>query len=94
MARVFSPNTNNFLAFFIVFEWGRFLERAVDKWEVKCNAKLHHNLFAVNISVLAVVFCQHFSKKQQFKAKLLFSFNLFAKHNSWYGNVHRKIIRN
>ena len=27
----FSPNTNNFLAFFIVFEWGRILESEMDK---------------------------------------------------------------
>ena len=27
----FLPNTDNFLAFFIIFEWGRILESAVDK---------------------------------------------------------------
>ena len=27
----FSPNTNNFSAFFSVFEWGRILESAMDK---------------------------------------------------------------
>ena len=27
----FLPNTNNFLAFFIVFEWGRILGSAMDK---------------------------------------------------------------
>ena len=27
----FSPNADNFLAFFVVFEWGRILESAVDK---------------------------------------------------------------
>ena len=27
----FSPNTDYFLAFFIVFEWGRILESALDK---------------------------------------------------------------
>ena len=27
----FSPNTDNFLTFFIVFEWGRILESAMDK---------------------------------------------------------------
>ena len=27
----FSPNTNNFLASFIVLEWGRILESAMDK---------------------------------------------------------------
>ena len=32
-----------FLAFFIVFEWSRILESAMDKQEVKCNAKLSRN---------------------------------------------------
>ena len=27
----FSPNTDSFLAFFIVFEWGRISESAMDK---------------------------------------------------------------
>ena len=27
----FSPNTDNFLAFFIIFDWGRILESAMDK---------------------------------------------------------------
>ena len=27
----FSPNTDNFLPFFIIFEWGRILESAKDK---------------------------------------------------------------
>ena len=27
----FSPNTDNFLTFFIVFEWGRIMESAMDK---------------------------------------------------------------
>ena len=27
----FLPKTDNFLAFFIVFEWGRILENAIDK---------------------------------------------------------------
>ena len=35
----FSPNTDNFLAFFIIFEWDRILKSAMDKNEVKCNAK-------------------------------------------------------
>ena len=26
-----SPNTNNFLAFFIIFDWGRILESAIDR---------------------------------------------------------------
>ena len=52
----FFPNTNNLLAFFIVFEWGRILESAMDKQEVKCNAKLRNSYFSVNVLVLAVVF--------------------------------------
>ena len=39
----FSPNTDYLLAFFIVFEWGRILESAMDKQEVKRNAKLRRN---------------------------------------------------
>ena len=35
----FSPNADNFLAFFIAFEWGKILESVMDKWEVKCDAK-------------------------------------------------------
>ena len=31
MARVVFTNTDNFLAFFIGFEWDRILERAMDK---------------------------------------------------------------
>ena len=31
----FLPNTDNFLAFFIVFKWGRILESAMDKQEVQ-----------------------------------------------------------
>ena len=71
MARVFSPNTNNFLAFFIVFEWGSILEIAMDKLEVICNAELCPNYFSANVSVVAVVFHQQFSKNRQFCLKLL-----------------------
>ena len=39
----FKKKTNNFLAFGIVFEWGRILESAMGKQEVKCNKKLCHN---------------------------------------------------
>ena len=62
MARVFSPNTNNFLAFFIVFEWGSILEIAMDKLEVICNAELCPNYFSVNVFVRAVVFPDKFQK--------------------------------
>ena len=41
----FLPNTDNFLAFFIVYKLGRILERAMDKQEVQFNAKLRRNSF-------------------------------------------------
>ena len=66
MARVFSPNTNNFLAFFIVFEWGNILESAMDKLEVICNAELCPNYFSVNVFVRAVVFPDKFQKPDNF----------------------------
>ena len=34
----------------------------MDYYEVKCNAKLCPNYFSVNVSVLAVVFCQQITK--------------------------------
>ena len=54
----------------------------MDKKEVKCNAKLRRNEFSVNVSVLAVVFRQQFSKNRQFQAQLSFFLNLLAKYNS------------
>ena len=66
----FLRNTDNFSAFFIVFEWGKILESVMDKLEVKYNVKLCPNYFPVNISVLAVVFRRQFLKNQQFQAKL------------------------
>ena len=39
----FLPNTDNFLAVFIVFTWGRIFERAMGKQEVECNVKLRPN---------------------------------------------------
>ena len=44
----------------------------MDKKEVKCNEKLRRNKFSVNVSVLAVVFRQQFSKNRQFQAQLSF----------------------
>ena len=35
----------------------------MDKHEVNCNAKLRHNCFSVNVSVLAVVFRRQIKKK-------------------------------
>ena len=66
-----SPNIDNFLAFFIVFEWGRILKSAMDKNEVNCNAKLRSNYFSVNVFLLAIVFRQQILKNQKFQAKLL-----------------------
>ena len=63
---LFSTNTNNFLAFFIVFEWGRILESAMDKFKVKRNAKLCPNYFYVNVSILAVVCHGQISKTHNF----------------------------
>ena len=62
----FSPNTDSFLAFFIVFEWGRILDSAMNKWEVKCNAKLCRNELSVNVSVLVVVFADNLQKTDNF----------------------------
>ena len=53
----FLPNAGNFLAFFIIFEWGRIFVIAIDKQENKCNAKLRPNCFFVNVSVVATGFC-------------------------------------
>ena len=38
----FLPNTDSFLAVFIVFKWGRIFESTMDPWEVKCNVKVRH----------------------------------------------------
>ena len=54
----FSPDTDNFLKFFIVFEWGRILKSSMDKQAVKHNAQLHRNQFSVNVSILDNVFCR------------------------------------
>ena len=53
-----------FLAFFIVFEWGRILESAMYKKEVICNAEFCPNYISVNVSVLVVVFRQKTTKKR------------------------------
>ena len=80
--RSFLRNTDNFLAFFVTFEWGRILEKAVDKQKVKCNAKLCSNYFSANVSVLVVVFRRQFLKNRPFQAKLLGFLNLPVKYNS------------
>ena len=74
-----SPNTSNIFAFIIVFEWGRILKSAMDKNEVKCNAKLRSNYFSLNVSILAIIFCQKISKNRQFQAKLWVFWNLPSK---------------
>ena len=55
-------NTDDFLVFFNVFEWGRFLKNAMDKWKVKCNVKLRPNYFPESVSILAAVFRRQISK--------------------------------
>ena len=58
----FLPNTNNFLVFFIVLEWGIVFESAMDQQEVKYNPKLGPNYFCMNVSAAAVVFHRQTSK--------------------------------
>ena len=60
---LFSPTTDNFLAFFIVFEWARILESAMHKKQVICNAEFCPNYFSVNVSVLVVVFHKKITQK-------------------------------
>ena len=45
MARVVFTKYQQFLVVFYWFEWGKILESAMDKWEVKCFAKLRPNYF-------------------------------------------------
>ena len=54
----FSPNTDNFLAFFIAFEQVRIWENVMDKQEVIRNAELCPSYNSANAFVLAVVFRQ------------------------------------
>ena len=68
---IITPNTDSLLVFFIVFEWGRLLENAMDNGEVKFNVKLCSKYFSVNVSTLAVVFRPQISKDWQFCLKLL-----------------------
>ena len=77
---LFLPNTDNFLAFFIVFERGRIFEYTTKKREVKYNAKLRPNYFSVHVSVLAVVFRQPISKNRHFCLKMSVFSNLLAKY--------------
>ena len=56
---------------FLLFLNGvEFLESAMNKWEMKSNAKLRSNNFSVKVSVLAVVFRRQISKNRQFWLKL------------------------
>ena len=82
-----------FLSAFYCFWWDKILESAMDKWEVKCNAKLCPTCFCVSVFVLAVVFRRQIKKTRQFSLKLWVFQKMLAKCNSKYGNVHRKIIR-
>ena len=76
----FLPNTDKFLAFFIVFEWVRIFEYTTKKREVKYNAKLRPNYFSVHVSVLTVVFRQPISKNRHFCLKMSVFSNLLAKY--------------
>ena len=78
----FLPNTDKFLAFFIVFEWVRIFEYTTKKREVKYNAKLRPNYFFVHVSVLAVVFRQPISKNRRFCLKMSVFPNLLTKYSS------------
>ena len=42
----------------------------MDKWEVKCNAKLCSDYFSVNVFVPAAVFRRQILKNRQFQAQL------------------------
>ena len=42
---------------------GRILKSAMDKDEVKWNAKLRSDYFSVNVSLLAILFCREISGK-------------------------------
>ena len=55
---IITPNTDSLLVFFIVFEWGRLLENAMDNGEVKFNVKSCPKYFSLNVPVLSVVFCR------------------------------------
>ena len=54
LKELFSRNSDNFLVFFIVFEWIRILESAVD--EKKNDPKLHRDKFSMNVNVFVDVF--------------------------------------
>ena len=60
----------------------RILESAMDKQEVKCDAKLSPVCFSVTVSKVAVVFCQQILKNRQFCLKLSVFWNLSAKYKS------------
>ena len=91
---LFLPNTDNFLAFFIVFEWGRIFEYTTKKREVKYNAKLRPNYISVHVSVLAVVFRQPISKKPTFLSENVSFFKFVSKIQAAdTKRIERKIIR-
>ena len=62
----FFPNTDNFLAFIIIFEWGKIFGSAMDKQEVKGDAKLRPYYFSMNVFVIAVVFHRQILKTDNF----------------------------
>ena len=87
----FLPNTDYFLAFFIVFEWGRILESATDKQRVKRIEQLRSNYFSVNVSVLAVVFRRQINKKTiKISSYYLENFNRNKNHELVTRELKRK----
>ena len=66
----FSPNSDNFLVFFIVFEWE---ELRKVQW-INSNAELRRNYFPVNVSVLTVVFLQQISTNFSNKFCIIYHF--------------------
>ena len=50
MMRVVFTKYRQFLNFFIVFEWGRIFESAMDKQEMKCNAKFENVISGIKFN--------------------------------------------
>ena len=57
--------------FFIVFEWDRIFESAMDKWEMKYNVELHLNYFSANVFVLACCISPTYFKKPKISGKIV-----------------------
>ena len=68
MIKVFTKYPQ-FLSIFYCFRWTSLFESAMDKYEVKFNAKLRPNFFSVNVTLLAVVFGRQISQNRLFYMK-------------------------